>query len=164
MLRASNIVGPALLWCIYLLILSAGPALAIQVHDSAEGLYAHQIAHIFFVFSMGILIYWLRGRNLVRETGWRFIQYSALFFILWNVGAFISHFFEAREGVVKTINAGFWKSSVLVGRSQGVGPTLFYLSKMDHLVLLPAIIFLYIGLRHLLERAQGSGAPGRQEP
>lgn len=162
--RTSNILGPVLVGCAYLLVLAAEPALAIQVHDSSEGLCAHQIAHVFFLFSMGTLIYWLRERNLVRETGWRFIQFSALFFILWNLGAFISHFFEAREELMQMIKAGFWKSSVVMDRSLGFGASLFYLSKMDHLVLLPAIIFLYAGLRHLLDRAQKSEPPGRSEP
>ena len=64
------------------------PALATQAHSAPEGLYAHQLAHIFFIVSMGVLIYWLRERKLVQAVGWRYIQYAALFFILWNLDAF----------------------------------------------------------------------------
>ena len=61
------------------------PALATQGHGAPEGLFAHQLAHIFFIISMAVLTYWLRERKLVQAVGWRYIQYSALFFILWNV-------------------------------------------------------------------------------
>ena len=53
-------------------------ALAVQEHGAPEGLYAHQFAHLFFLASMGLLIYWLRQRQLVRQAGWRYIQYAAL--------------------------------------------------------------------------------------
>jgi len=68
-----------------LILLSAEPALGTQAHSAPEGLYAHQLAHIFFTVSMGVLIYWLRERQLVQSLGWRYIQYAPLFFILWNL-------------------------------------------------------------------------------
>jgi len=58
-------------------------ALATQGHGGIEGVYAHQLAHVFFIISMGGLIYWLKQRGLVRESGWRLIQLSAFFFLLW---------------------------------------------------------------------------------
>ena len=76
------------------MVLIAEPAMATQAHSAPEGLYAHQLAHIFFIVSMGVLVYWLRERKLVQAVGWRFIQYSALFFILWNVDAFFVHLVE----------------------------------------------------------------------
>ena len=68
-----------------LMIFTPNPALATQGHGGIEGVYAHQIAHIFFIISMGGLIYWLRQRGLVRERGWQLIRLSAFFFILWNL-------------------------------------------------------------------------------
>lgn len=59
---------------------------ATQVHGGPEGLYVHQIAHFFFMFSMAILIYWLRERRLVQEKGWRFVQYAAFFFYALECG------------------------------------------------------------------------------
>ena len=52
-----------------LVILAPNSALATQGHGGIEGVYAHQIAHLFFIISMGGLIYWLRQRGLVREKG-----------------------------------------------------------------------------------------------
>ena len=65
--------------------------MATQAHGEPEGILAHQLAHLFFILSMGVLIYWLRERNLVVEKAWRCIQYSALFFILWNLDTILAH-------------------------------------------------------------------------
>ena len=65
------------------------PVLATQAHSDPEGLYVHQFAHFFFIISLAMFIYWLRFRDLVKETGWRYIQYAALFLILWNTDAAI---------------------------------------------------------------------------
>ena len=44
-------------------------ALATQTHGEPEGLVVHQITHLVFIFSMGTLVFWLRQRKLVVETG-----------------------------------------------------------------------------------------------
>ena len=72
----------------------ATPALATQTHGQPEGLYVHQIAHLFFIISMGILEFWLRQRNLIKEKGWKYIQLAAVLFILWNIDAIIVHFLD----------------------------------------------------------------------
>jgi len=72
----------------------ATPALATQTHGQPEGLYVHQIAHLFFIISMGILEFWLRQRNLVREPGWKYIQLAAVLLILWNLNAMAVHFLD----------------------------------------------------------------------
>jgi hypothetical protein len=57
-----------------LILFIAQPVLATQAHSAPEGLYAHQLDHIFFIISMGVLIYWLRARQLVKVVGWRHIN------------------------------------------------------------------------------------------
>ena len=70
---------------------------ATQTHGEPEGLFVHQSAHMFFTFTMGLLIYWLRKRGLVSRQGWRHIQYAAIFFIAWNLDAFVSHWLLKRR-------------------------------------------------------------------
>lgn len=135
-------------------------ALATQVHKGLEGLVGHQVGHIFFIFSMGILVYWLRDRKLIRETGWRFVQYAALFFILWNLDALVVHYLDGRHDLFQTIDEGTWHARIhLVEGPKGLA-VLYYLVKMDHLLCLPAIIFLYLGLRQLLKQDQASRSQG----
>ena len=82
-------------WCIFVTLFSSAPALATQGHAGIEGVWVHQFAHLFFLFSMMLLIYWLRRAGLVKAPGWRYIQYAALFFILWNVDTLLVHFLDA---------------------------------------------------------------------
>ena len=152
--------GPFFL-CLLGLLAAANPAHATQVHLGQEGLYAHQIAHVFFIIALGTLIYWLRERKLVMETGWRFVQYSAIFFVLWNLDALLVHYLDGRNDLFETINAGAWNASIHVIEGPSALAAVYYLGKMDHLLCVPAVVFLYAGLRQLLKQARQ--APGPEE-
>jgi hypothetical protein len=127
------------------------PALATQAHSAPEGLYAHQLAHIFFIVSMGVLIYWLRERRLVQAAGWKYIQYSALFFILWNGDAFFVHLVEEQLGLVDIQRIGLWDIHITTTVKSQTLLWLYYAAKLDHLLCVPALLFLYFGLRRLLK-------------
>jgi hypothetical protein len=138
-------------------------ALAVQEHGAPEGVYLHQGAHLFFVASMGLLIYWLRQRRLVREPGWRYIQYAAFFFILWNLDAFTAHFLDEQSGILDTAMAAPGKIRIEIGDYPAALAWFYYIAKLDHLLCVPAMLFLYAGLRRLLKDA-GQRVEGRQAP
>ena len=127
------------------------PALATQAHSAPEGLYAHQLAHIFFIVSMGVLIYWLRERKLVQAVGWRYIQYAALFFILWNLDAFSVHLLEEQIAVIDVRRIDSWKLSISAANHSDILIWIYYAAKLDHLLCVPAVLLLYFGLRRLLK-------------
>ena len=102
---------------------------------------------------MGLLIFWLRQRRLVREPGWRWIQYAALFFILWNIDAFTAHFLDEQLGVLDTVMAAPGKIKIEVDENLTALGWLYYMAKLDHLLCVPAMLFLYAGLRRLLKAA-----------
>jgi hypothetical protein len=133
--------------------------LAVQEHGAPEGIYSHQGAHLFFTASMGLLIFWLRQRGLVREPGWRYIQYAALFFILWNIDAFMAHFLDEQSGILDTVMTAPGKIKIEVDENLTVLGWLYYMAKLDHLLCVPAMLFLYAGLRRLLKDA----GQGREE-
>jgi hypothetical protein len=137
-------------------------ALAVQEHGAPEGLYTHQGAHLFFVASLGLLIYRLRQRQLVREAGWRWIQYAALFFILWNIDAFTAHLMDEQLGLVDIAPAGGWRVRIDAGDFPPALAMLYYAAKLDHLLCVPAMLFLYFGLRRLLKDA--GQRPGEEGP
>jgi len=132
-----------------------GNALATQGHGGIEGVYAHQFAHIFFIVSMGILIYWLRERKLVRETGWRFIQYAALFFILWNIDTIFVHALDDQFRIIQTQSVGTWQIQIEDAYSHNVIKLFYYFAKLDHLLCVPALVLLYLGLKRLKETSAG---------
>lgn len=159
MIRALSIGALAVLACWLL----PGAVSAVQEHEAPEGIYSHQGAHLFFIASMGLLIYWLRQRQLVREAGWRFIQYAALFFILWNLDAFTAHFLDEQSGILDTAMAAPGKIKIEVGENITALAWFYYIAKLDHLLCVPAMVFLYAGLRRLLkdagQRRAGAGSP-----
>ncbi len=130
---------------------AAQEAWALQVHPEPEGLYSHQIAHLFFILSMAILVFWLRKRELIREPGWRLIQWGCVMFIVWNAAAFIGHAVEAE--MTEESFAGRGWSRVFIVQAV-ISPLIYLLLKMDHLTCVPAILFLYLGLRKIKQRAQ----------
>ena len=127
------------------------PAAATQGHGGIEGVYAHQFAHIFFLFAMASLNYWLRARDLVRDPGWRMIQYSALFFILWNIDTLLVHALDDQFELIQVERIGMWKIQLTDSFDHNGLKLFYYVAKLDHLWCVPALIFLYIGLRRLLD-------------
>jgi hypothetical protein len=136
---------------IFLMSLPAVPALATQGHGGAEGVWAHQFAHLFFLFSMVLLIYWLRQAGLVKAPGWRYIQYAALFFILWNLDTLLIHFLDEQIHAVSVHNIGGWQIRIDAAGGRTWLAVVYYLGKMDHLLCVPAMICLLVGLRHMLK-------------
>jgi hypothetical protein len=131
------------LWIIF----SPEQAWAIQSHPEPEGLYVHQLAHVVFIIAMAFLAYWLEANLFTQQKGWRCIQVSALFFILWNVVAILGHFVE--EMVPRDLFVGDPDWSQRLAAGANIWAEIFYVVKLDHLVCVPAMVCLFIGIRSL---------------
>jgi hypothetical protein len=123
------------------------PAMAIQSHPAPEGLYVHQIAHLCFIVAMGFLAYWLEVNRFTCQKGWRYIQIAAILFLCWNVIAFFGHWVEEKVPKELFIGDPDWSQRLVSGES--LWADCFYVLKLDHLVCVPAIIFLYVGIKRL---------------
>ena len=146
-------ISGILLVIFYWAFLIPGQALATQGHGGIEGVYVHQFAHLFFIISMGSLIYWLREGGLVRERGWKYIQYSAFFFILWNLDTMFVHMLDDQFNIIQVESIGTLQIRINdVFNNDGL-KIIYYFAKLDHLLCVPAIFFLYIGLKHLLKES-----------
>ena len=143
----SNLVGSIIL----LVLVSAVPALATQGHGGIEGVWVHQFAHVFFLFSMILLIYWLRQAGLVKVPGWRYIQYTALFFILWNLDAILVHFLDEQILAVDVKSLDGWQIRIDAAGDRGWLAAIYYILKLDHLFCVPAMVCLWLGLRHMIK-------------
>ncbi len=80
------------------------------------------------------------------EKGWRLIQYSAFFFILWNLDALAAHFLDNQIQVVEFKNLSIWHMSIETRSHSPLLAIAYYLLKLDHLLCVPAMICLYRGL------------------
>lgn len=133
---------------------------ATQAHGEPEGIFVHQFAHLFFMFSMLLLIYWLRQRDLIRVPGWKLIQYSAMFFILWNITVVWVHFMDEQAMLVSVETSVSGQFTVVSPLGKWVC-FLYYICKMDHIFCVPALVFLFSGLRKLSsdsDKRQGGGS------
>lgn len=133
----------------------AQPVWATQAHGAPEGLYVHQFSHLFFIFAMAILIYWLRSRGLVRQSGWRYLQYAALFFILWSMDAFLVHLLDEQFKLVAVTRTGPWQLRLDTPEGFAFLAPLYYLLKLDHLICVPGLFFLYLGICRLSRETEG---------
>ncbi len=139
------------------IVLLVWPAHAIQSHPAPEGLYVHQLAHVCFVISMGFLSYWLGVHHFCRKKGWRYIQVSAILFACWNIFAFLGHWVE--EKIPRELFLGDPDWSQRLVASENLWADLFYLLKLDHLVSVPAIVCLFIGIKLLYRDAEEEEEP-----
>ncbi len=132
------------------LILLPLDAHAIQLHDSMQGIITHQVGHLFFLFSMVALIFTISGKGLDKQKGWRLIQYSAVLFVLWNLDTLAAHFVDNQINVVKMENISLTQIKVITNNNSSILAWFYYILKLDHLLCVPAIFFLYKGLSTLV--------------
>lgn len=130
--------------CGLLLFPSAGWAF---VPHGYSGIHIHQMGHVFFAFSCVFIIWVIIRNRLHRERGWRLIVVAEVFFLAWNVDTFIGHITEFWIDPSRVIGSGegmayFSRRIMLEGREY-----LYYVTKLDHLLLIPAMLFFYAGLR-----------------
>ncbi|SLM27625.1 conserved membrane hypothetical protein [Desulfamplus magnetovallimortis] len=128
------------------------PAFATQMHSSSEGVLVHQLGHLFFLFSMVILYFTIQGKQLHDEKGWRYIQFSALFFVLWNLDALTVHFLDNQTHIVIPHIRSIWEIEFDLSKSSSQLAMFYYFLRLDHLLCLPGMIFLWRGLALLLKQ------------
>ena len=109
---------------------------------------------------MGILAYWLQANGLVRVRGWRLVQLSCILFVLWNCCAFMGHWITGNIAAdMFTASSSQWNQQLIIGQSPGLA-IAFYVLQMDHLLCVPAIVMLFLGIRDFFLRARGKELDG----
>jgi hypothetical protein len=119
------------------------PLWAVQSHGNGEGLVSHQLGHI--LFGVGLLYMLLRLRGIQKgEKGWREFKFFLLGVVLWNIIAFFSHAHHSHILASQYIKSDGCTSAF---KAESFVDILYYFSRLDHLVLVPALFFLAIALR-----------------
>lgn len=138
------------------ILLLPDDASAIQLHLTSEGIITHQMGHLFFLVSMVALIFTLSGKGLDKHKGWRLIQYSAFFFILWNLDAVLGHFLDNQIHAVEIKNISITTMQMEVYNNSPVLYRIYYALKLDHLLAVPAMILFYMGLSRLVREQRNN--------
>ncbi len=137
-----------LIFC--LLFLASEKAFALQVHPHPEGLIAHQVAHLFFAFAMGLFAYRIKKMGLLARPHWNHLFLAAILLIFWNLWAFCGHLVALKISAEVILpqegHYHFCQKSLLV---KGPWELLFYLFKYDNLFTLPAFYLIYRGLSRI---------------
>lgn len=131
-------------------LLAPDSAWSFQSHPAPEGLYAHQMAHIFFIIAMGMLAYWLEFNRFTLQRGWRLIQVSCIFFLIWNLVAIAGHWVEVQIPGEVLQGDPDWTQRIELGSNRL--NWVYYFLKLDHLYCVPAIVCLFLGVRSLYLR------------
>lgn len=133
-------------WLVLLSLAMPDPAFALQTH-AYEGLYLHQLAHLFFLAAMIFFALGIQQSRLVRHRSWRLMAAGGWLLALWNIWAFGGHFVEVLVPEESLLSA----PGHMVPRLAFVSwrEILYYLVEMDHLLAVPAIFCFYFGMRGL---------------
>ncbi|MFW2368388.1 MAG: hypothetical protein ACN4GW_18385 [Desulforhopalus sp.] len=131
---------------VLLLIFCGGEnAWALQSHGAPEGIYVHQMAHLLFSGALGYLYWHTRTTPVIVSRGWKYLQVFCGFLILWNLLAFTGHEALKQLDPADFINKGSWKEQ-LAGPVSSI-KVLYYITKMDHFLNVPALLALVVSLR-----------------
>lgn len=135
---------------IFIMLSTSSIAWATQEHADPEGLYSHQIAHIFFMFSMVILFVQIK-KSATKHPGWYYIGLSALLFFFWNLNVFTVHWI--RELITPDLLTGSSLSWFQTIDITSLTAKVFYFGKItDHLLSISAVLVFILGLRKFRER------------
>ncbi len=126
-----------------LLFCAASPAWAVQSHAGTEGLVVHQICHLLFAAGMAYLLFRLQSIKL-QNYDWFEFKMFLWFIIAWNVLTFSAH--ALGESVDKTKYV-FQNGELVAFSINDFADAWFYLSQLDHLLLVPSFVFLLLALR-----------------
>ncbi len=131
---------------------------AIQTHGAPEGLYVHQIGHILFATAMVGFAMRIRRSRLADEHAWHFMSIGAILFALWNGWAFLGHILTELIPQTDFSRGSTGLQSIL--DLHAPVDVLFYLFKMDHLLCVPALIFIYLALKRMTGQSTDPTAQG----
>ncbi len=128
-------------------------AWAVQIHGAPEGLYVHNMAHVFFSAALVFLLYLLHKNPLGYGPAWRYLKLSFLFFLIWNFDTFTVHLLSVRlpsDAILRTPE--IWNHKLLPPITWE--RWLYYAGTFDHLLCVPAICFLVLSLKHFCNEAE----------
>ena len=118
------------------------------------GYYIHQMGHVYFMLSSFFIIWTITHLALHKTKGWQYILWAEVFFIGWNINTFIGHisefWIETADIYGSRVGWDYFTREISIEGKK----YLYYITKFDHLLLVPAMLFLYKGLREHLQKEE----------
>ncbi len=131
------------IFCSLVLLWKPVPAWAVQGHGDPEGLVVHLLGHLLFISGMAVLLY-QSYRQRLTSGGWRFFRLFLWCILLWNLQTASGHILHEIVSADRYIIMGghpaaFRITTFLDG--------YFYFTRLDHLLMVPALVLLLLALR-----------------
>jgi hypothetical protein len=126
-------------------------AWALQSHPPPEGIYVHQMAHILFMGALAYLYWHTRRTPAIASKGWKYLQIFCILLFLWNLMAFSGHEFSKFVPAKDIID----KNSLYeqIAPPITLAKSVYYFTRMDHFLNVPALLALVISLRTFYREA-----------
>ena len=140
-LRAGKKILRPPLWA-GLLLACASPAHAVQTHTGTEGLVSHELGHLLFTVAMIVLLVRML-RSGLNTPGWRQFRGFLWCIIAWNLLTFAGHWMRVFVARDKFIHQG---TAIRGFRVENLFDLIFYLTRLDHLLLVPAFFILLLAI------------------
>lgn len=128
---------------------------ALQTHGAPEGIYVHQLAHVLFMASLGYLYWHTRKTQHRQSNGWRYLQIFCVVLSLWNGSAFLGHEMLGHLSAADFIDKGTWQEQLTLPFT--LTKAVYYVTRLDHLLFVPALAALVISLRTFCKEADRGG-------
>lgn len=129
--------------CLSAVLFRPASAAAVQQHGGAEGLVTHQIGHLLFIAGMGYLLVHV-SKFRMRTPGWLEFRIFLWLLLFWNFLTFSGHWMDE---IVDPGKFGRFGGAVSSFSVQNFFDFFFYLSRLDHLILVPSFLFLLLALK-----------------
>src|SRR4030042_1303278 len=121
-------------------------------------IYTHQLARIFLLIAFSWVLWTIFHNRLHTQKGWRYFFLALIFFIVWDLDVFIgraAEFIEMPRAAGSEAGWQYFHRDIIIE-----GPLhllyLYYIGRLDFLLLNIAMLLFYIGLReHLSEVRKG---------
>jgi len=135
-------------------VIFPSPALAIITHwNPREAFFIREFSYLFFMLAMLFFIYELKQGKLQKHRGFRLLVWASVFFALWNFDCFIGQLFSLFFEPQVTVRGTGSLSQRL--DMANLGNWITYFTKLDHLLLVPAFIFFYLGIKVFRREQEG---------
>jgi hypothetical protein len=82
---------------------------------------------------------------------------------LWNLDAFLVHLLDDQLEIIQVQRIGLWQIRLADLNDNKILKIIYYFAKLDHLLCVPAIVFLFLGLKRLLKEQQLNAAEQRHQ-
>jgi hypothetical protein len=120
-------------------------AWALQSHGAPEGIYVHQMAHILFMGALAYLYWHTRRSQVLISKGWKYLRFFCILLFCWNLLAFAGHEAFSHLSPTDFVEKSSWNEQIAAPIT--FVKALYFITKMDHFLNVPALLALVISLR-----------------